>query len=141
MATSAVAGYKGKILLSSSTGGAVSAIIEIRNWSLSVEHAEIDATSHDSSGDREVIGGIGSWSASFDALHLQGAATHITLANAMLARTKVLAEFYPTGSSSDGWYDGEGFLTGMEISAPNEDAAASNWGFVGSGVIDLTTSS
>ena len=51
MATSAIAGYKGVLTVSTSTGVG-SEIAEIRNFNISVEHSEIDATSHDSSGDQ-----------------------------------------------------------------------------------------
>ena len=141
MATAAIAGYKGVFLLSTSTGGTPADVAEIRNFSISVEHAEIDATSHDSSGDREIIGGIGSWSATAEYLHVQANAGQILLFDSLKARNKILAEFYPTGSSSDGWYHGEGFLTSFELGSPNDDAAATNIGFAGSGVLQLTTSS
>ena len=56
MATSSIAGYKGFFGFSTAVGQAITQLGELRNFNLSAEHAEIDATSHDSSGDREVIG-------------------------------------------------------------------------------------
>ena len=135
MATSAVAGYKGKVLASTSTGGAVTSIAEVRNFSLSVEHAEIDATSHDSSGDREIVAGTGSWSGTAEYLQVMANATHQETYDVLVARTKVLFEFYPTGSSGDGYYSGTGFFKSWENSSPNDDANATNVSFVGTGAL------
>lgn len=142
MATSAIAGYKGVMALTSTSTAAagLSEIAEVRNWSISVEHAEIDATSHDSSGDREVIAGTGSWTASFEVLHVQGSTDHQAIFDALTGRTKILGEWYPTGSSSDGYYSGLGFLTNWELSSPNDDALIATGGFVGSGTLTRTSS-
>ena len=135
MATSAVAGYKGKVLASTSSTGAVTSIAEVRNFSLTVEHAEIDATSHDSSGDREVIGGTGSWSGSADFLQVMSNATHQETYDMLVNRTQALFEFYPTGSSGDGYYYGNGYFTNWELSAPNDDALATSISLVGTGAL------
>lgn len=135
MATSAVAGYKGKVLASTSTGGAVTAIGEVRSFSLTLEHAEIDATSHDSSGDREVIGGTGSWSGTAEALHIQANTEQQEAFDVLLNRTLVDFEFYPTGSSGDGYYYGGGYFTNWELGSPNDDAAAISLSFTGTGAL------
>lgn len=135
MATSSVAGYKGIFKASTAAGGAKTALGELRNFTLSVEHAEIDATSHDSSGDREVIAGIGSWSGSAELLHLQSDAEHIETFDVLVNRTKVDFEWFPTGSSGDGYYQGSGYFTGWELAAPNEDALATNLSLVGTGAL------
>lgn len=142
MATSAIAGYKGVMSLTSTSTAAagLSAIAEVRNWTISVEHAEIDATSHDSSGDREVIAGTGSWSATYEVQHVQTSTDHQGIFDALVGRTKIAAEWYPTGSSSDGYYSGIGFLTGWELSSPNDDVLAASGGFVGTGVLTRTSS-
>ena len=141
MATSAIAGYKGVMAASTSTGGSFSEIAEVRNFSITVEHSEIDATSHDSSGDREVIAGTGSWSATADLLHVQASTDHQAIFDLVTGRTKCKSEWYPTGSSSDGYYTGEGFFNNWELSAPNDDAAATSIAFVGSGALTRSASS
>jgi len=135
MATSAVAGYKGKVLASTSTAGAVTALAEVRNFTLTVEHAEIDATSHDSSGDREVIGGTGSWNGTAEYLQVMANATHQETYDVLVARTQVLFEFYPTGSSGDGYYSGQGYFTNWELASPNDDALGTSVSMVGSGAL------
>lgn len=138
MATAALAGYKAVLNFSTSTGGAFASTVELRDYTLSPEHAEIDATSHDSSGDREVIAGTGSWSATAESLFvITGSA--VGSANAafdlLTSRTKIDAEFIPTGSSSDGYYEGQMFVTSWEQSAPNDDALALSLAFVGTGAL------
>lgn len=144
MATAAQAGYKGAFFFSTSTSGTKTRAVEIQDWSLSFDHAEIDATSHDSSGTREVIAGTGSWSGSADALHVMssgGAGSHNAAFDVLTAKTLVDFEFIPTGSSSDGYYEGMGFFTNFELSAPNEDALATSLSLVGTGALTRAASS
>jgi predicted secreted protein len=141
MATSAIAGYKGVMAASTSTGGSFSEIAEVRNFNITVEMAEIDATSHDSSGDREVIAGTGSWNATADYIQVMASTDHQAIFDVLVGRTKVLAEWYPTGSSSDGYYTGEGFFNNWEMASPNDDALTASVGFVGSGALTRSASS
>lgn len=138
MATAAIAGYKGAIMFSTSTGSAVARAVEITDWSLSLEHNEFDATSHDSSGTREVIAGIDQWNGSAEMLHVMtgsGAGSANAVFDVIVNKTKTIFEFYPTGSSGGGYYSGEGFFTGFEVSSPNEDALTTSLTFVGSGAL------
>ena len=135
MATSSIAGYKGVFGFSTAAGGAITLLGKLRNFNLSVEHAEIDATSHDSSGDREVVAGTGSWSGTADYLHIQADAEHQELFDVLVARTKVDFEFHPTGSSSDGYYSGSGYFNSWELAAPNDDALGANLALVGTGAL------
>lgn len=141
MATSAIAGYKGVISMSSSAGGSVTQIAEIRNFNVHIAHSEIDATSHDSSGDREVIAGTNAWDGSAEYLHVQSNATHKNVFDTLTNRNKVEFEFYPSGSSSDGYYSGSGFVQDWDLAHPNEDANAANVSFVGTGALARTSSS
>jgi len=135
MATSAVAGYRGKVLASTTSTGAVTAIAEVKNFSLTVEMAEIDATSHESSGHREVIGGTNSWSGSADYLQVMANATHQETYDMLVTKTLSTFEFYPTGSSGDGYYTGTGYFTNWELASPNDDALAVSISLVGSGAL------
>lgn len=141
MATSALAGYKGVLTLSTATGQTKTRLAEVTDWSVSVEHSEIDATSHDSSGTREVIGGIDQWNGSGELLHVQTEATHQELFDVLVNKAFVDFEFFPTGSSSDGSYSGTGFVTDFELNSPGEDALATSFSFVGSGALVRNSSS
>ena len=48
-------------------------------------------------------------------------------------------EAFPTGSSSQGYFAGEVFITEHEASFPNEDAAAYSLTFEGHGVLTSTS--
>lgn len=141
MATGANAGYKGVILMSSSAGGSVTRIAEVTNWTLRAAMAEINATSHDSSGDREVIDGVRSYDGTAEYLHVQTGATHKNAVDRLLDSAKVQWEFFPTGSSSDGYFSAAGYVNSWEIASPNEDAFASNIGFVVTGALSRSSSS
>ena len=144
MATAAIAGYKGAFFFSTSTSGAKTRMVEVQDFTLTVEHSEIDATSHDSSGTREVIGGISSWSGSADVLMVLssgGPGSHNAAFDVLIAKTLVDFEFIPTGSSSDGYYEGQGFFTNFELGSPGEDALATSLSLVGTGSLTRAASS
>ena len=115
MATSAVAGYKAALFNSTSTGGSLARLAELREYTLTLEHAEIDGTSHDSSGTREVIAGTNSWNGSADILMVMANSGHKAVFDLLTSKTKLDLEFYPTGSSSDGYFSGEAFFTTFEL--------------------------
>jgi TP901-1 family phage major tail protein len=138
MATAAIAGYSG-FLYAGTTGAAVK-VAELREWTVTTEMSEIDATSHDSSGYREVIAGIRSWSGSAEYLFVAAATNQTQLHDILVGGTKGDFEFYPAGSSATfPIYTGEAYMTSWEISGPNEDAIAASIGFVGTGVLTQTT--
>lgn len=142
MATSALAGYKAALHFStSSTGGTLTRVAELRDYTLTVEHAEIDGTSHDSSGTREVIAGTDNWTGSAELLTVISNQTQKDAFDLTRAKTKFDAEFYPTGSSSDGLFSGSLFMRTFEQSAPNEDALGTSISFVGTGGLTRSSSS
>lgn len=134
-----IAGYKAELFTSTSTGGALSKIAELRDFTVRQTHSPIDVTSHDSSGDRELIAGTGSWSGRASGIYASTDTTHRNVQDVLQARTKVNMEAYPTGSSSDGYWQGEIFFTDFELSAPNEDAVAYALSFEGHGVLTSTS--
>ena len=138
MATAAIAGFKGKVLASSSGG----IVAELRDWNLTGEQATIDATSKDSSGAREFIGGLTQWSGSAEHLYSGDNATQKELFNILFNRTSVSMEFYPQGTSSQfPIYSGSAFFDNWDLSSPNEDASVVSWNFQGSGALTASTSS
>lgn len=142
MATSSVAGYKGLLKLStSSTGGTLTAIAELRNFSIKNDRPELDATSHESSGFREVIAGSANWTGTADYLTVTTNATHKAAYDLLYNQTKVTGEFMPTGSSSDGYFTGSLYINSWDFSSPLADATASNIAFVGTGALTRSSSS
>ena len=140
MATAAIAGYKAKVQTSTATSGAKTSIGELRDYTLTGTHDTFDATSHDSSGERERIGGITGWTGSAEALFLDDNASQRQVFDALNGRTQVDFSFMPVGSSSGDHWTGTGFITGHELTGPNEDAAALAIELEGTGVLTHTTS-
>ncbi len=140
MATAAIAGYKAKVETSTATGQAKTEIGELRDYTLTGTHDTFDATSHDSSGERERIGGITGWTGSAEALFVDDAASQRQIFDALNGQTKVDFQFMPVGSSSGDHWTGSGFITGHELTGPNEDAAALAIEMEGTGVLTHTTS-
>ena len=137
MATAAIAGYKALVKTStSSTGGTLTTIAELRDYTLTGTHDTFDATSHDSSGERERIGGITGWTASAEALFVDDNTSQRQIFDALNGQKKIDISFLPVGSSSnnDSW-EGEGFITSHELTGPNEDAAALAIEIEGTGVL------
>ena len=141
MATAALAGYKAIVKTStSSTSGAQTSIGELRDYTLTGTHDTFDATSHDSSGERERIGGITGWTGSAEALYLDDNTSQRQIFEVLNGQTKIDLSFMPVGSSSGDHWTGAGFITGHELTGPNEDAAALAIEIEGTGVLTLTTS-
>ena len=139
MPTAAFAGYKGLVTTTTSTGGGKTKIGELRDYTLTNTHDTFDATSHDSSGERERIGGITGWTGSAEALYLDDNASQLQTFTALNGQTQVDFTFEPVGSTSSDHWIGTGFITGFEISGPNEDAAAVAIEMEGTGAITATT--
>ncbi len=122
--------------MSTAEDAAAAKIAEVRNFSLTIEADEIDATSHDSSGDDESIMGKLSWSGTAEALHVQDNAGQQALTDVLLGRTLVDFEFYPGGEGT-GWLFGSGFVDEWELGSPLGDAAAVSLAFVGDGLLEM----
>lgn len=139
MATAATAGFKGELFLSTSTGGAVAKIAELRNYELTVEVPMIDAKSRDSGTNPDSIPGIESWSWTAEYLEVSTNAGHRSVFDVAIAATKIKCELYPTGSSSEQSFTGEGYMENWGSVSPNDDAAASNVSFRGTGALTRTS--
>lgn len=141
MATGAIAGYKGFVWAGPSTGSLLK-ILELREYNITYEMSEIDATSHDSSGYREIIAGIRSWSGSAGFLYAGASSSQEQLVSLLDGGTKSDFEFYPQGTSS-GFpiYTGEGYFTSWGLAGPNEDVIDGTVDFAGTGQLTQQTSS
>lgn len=136
--TDALQGYLGVMKASTAKGATPAKVAEVRNFELMIEAQEIDATSHDSSGDDENIMGKVSWSGTAESLHVQGNAGQQALHDVMVNRTKVDLEFYPhSESDGHGYLFGSGFVDEWELADPNDSAAAVSLAFVGDGILEM----
>ena len=138
--TQALAGRVAILKASTATGQSATKIAELREASISGAMSEIDATSHDSSGIRELISGTRSFTGSANHLYVDDDATQEIVYTLLEGGTKTDWEYMPVGSSSGTHWAGSGFITRWENSSPNEDAIAVDLEFSFSGTLTLTTS-
>jgi hypothetical protein len=100
---------------------------------------ELDATSHDSSGQREILLGIRSWSGSAEYLFAGNTSSQTQLHTAIANGTKFTFEFYPAGSSATfPIYSGDGFVSGWSLSAPMDDPIVVSFEVMGTGALTQT---
>jgi len=138
MATAAIAGYEGKFQLAPSTGS-LATVNEVREYSISGEMGEIDATSRDSSGHREVLVGIRNWSGSAEFLMGSSHGTQIEIYKAWYNGYACDVAVYPAGTSAFPKYTGTCYVTGWNPSGPHDDVVSASVDFVGTGLLTQTT--
>ena len=109
------------------------------DFSVSFNVAEIDITAKDSSGHKNVIGGIRDWSASGSGIvALDSSANWPQIFSAYGSRTKVAVKF-STNTSGDKYYHGNALITGGTLTAPMEDKVTFDFTMVGSGLLTEST--
>ena len=136
-----IAGFRADLLLSTSTSGTPADLAKLKNFSLNAAMSPIDISNFDSAGDKEFIPGWGEWDGTAEVVYVSTDATHKAVFDVLAGRTKVSAEFFPTGSSSDGYYSGTCMMTNWNPSAPQEDALGLSVAFKGTGVLTRSSSS
>lgn len=136
-----IAGFKGVFGFSTSTGGSIAELGSLKGFGINVNHSPIDVTTFDSSGSRDFVGGWNQWDATADFLYVTASTYHKALADLVGTRVKMDFQFYPTGSSSDGFWSGSGFMTSWGLSSPMEDALSANVAIQGTGLLTRTSSS
>lgn len=141
MASAAIAGYTGKVWAGPSTGS-VQEVAEIRNYEISIEQTELDATSHDSSGQREILLGVRSWSGSAEYLFAANTSSQTQLHALIVDGTKGTFYFYPNASSSSyPIYYGDAYVSSWSLAGPMDDPTVNNIEFMGTGTLTQQTSS
>lgn len=141
MATAAIPGFQGQVMVSTD-GVNYTKLCELREVTITVERDTIDATSHCSAGWKENILGNAQWSASADALYVDGDANQTAVYDALINRTDLYFKFQPTGETpqaGDTLWSGIGIITSWELSLPNDDAAAVSVEILGKGALTKST--
>lgn len=136
-----IAGYKADLMFSTSTSGSVTKLAGLTNFSINLANDPIDVTTFDSSGAREFVYGLDGWDGTAEVAMVTTNATHKNFVDMLLGRLKGNIEFFPSGSSSDGYYSGSVLMTGWNLSAPMEDKLGLSVAFRGTGVLARTSSS
>lgn len=135
MATAAIPGFNATIEISTDGGTVYNPVGEMRDVTLQLEMAEIDATSKDSAGWGEIIAGIQRWSVTAEGLFVDGNTGQDALYDALTGRTLVKLRLRPRVASGLDQYVGDAYITGWENAEPLEDAVAVNITARGSGAL------
>ena len=84
-------------------GGQAVPMGELRGWTLEARRPNVDATSNDSAGAAETLGGIGAWTVRAPAIHLNADVAHTALRDALLLDTNVYVTLDPTPDDAYTW--------------------------------------
>ena len=109
--------------------------------SLEISMDEIDQTNKDSSGWKQIIGGLRSWSVSADALYQNEAESSKTAFTDFWGnienRTEVFVELTRSGTltSDNKYYHGKAYVTSLSVNGGTEDQATFSVTLTGSGVL------
>ena len=137
------------LLLRVGTTDANEAIIAYStSCSLEISMDEIDQTSKDSQGWKDIIGGTRSWSVSSDALYANESQTNEDfrslfdlLGGSSNGRSKIYVELAVNGGSNTDnnvYYHGYGYVTSLSVNGGTEDQASFSVSITGSGILAET---
>ena len=136
----ALQGYKGILKLSTAASGTEAKIANILDMSIDASHTTIDATNHDSSGERARIGGITEWSGSMTFQWSDDSTAQIPVYDVLAGKTLVDVQYMPVGSSSGDHWEGDCFITSFNLSSPNEDVTTIDASFDGTATLTYSSS-
>lgn len=125
------AGTSGSVVYATSNGTAGTLIGEIKNWTITVEAAELDTSAFGQSW-RGKDAGIKQWSGSFEGNKDHGDAQQDALWDNLLAGTKAEVTFFTGGTTG---YYGTVVMLGEEPTQSFDNFAEDTWNFTGDGAL------
>ncbi|MFK7695406.1 phage tail tube protein [Paenibacillus sp. HJGM_3] len=137
--TQAIAGFSGKVFISTNGGSTYSAVGEMRDATLSISNGEIDVTSFDSSGWAEYIPGLKEWEVDTEGLYVYADAGQSALYNALVNNTVVKVRLLPKNTTGQTGYQGDAFITSWEVNNTTDDAVSISASFRGTGALTTYT--
>jgi TP901-1 family phage major tail protein len=108
------------------------------SFDLSINAAEIDVTSKDSGGWKDVLSGLRDWSVSADGIISLSSDTNAEYLSGLITNRTQVNLRMSTETSGDGYWHGSAYVTSLSISAPMEDKVTFSATFVGDGQLTLT---
>lgn len=137
MSKNAIPGFDGRLLVEVATVPTV--VADIRDVTLTITHAVIDATTHDDAPWTVNIEGRRSWTVSAEALYFEGDAGQEELLTAIFAGTTVQIDLRPQTGSGNREFSGQARMTSYEHAEPNDDATATSLELEGCGALSDVT--
>lgn len=139
MASQAIAGFNGKVYISTDGGTTYIVIGELKDATLTLNQSEIDVTSLDSAGWSEFIAGLKDWEVSTEGLYIAGDAGQDALYNALVNGTAVKIRLLPKIGTGNKGYEGNAIITSWEINNTTDDAVSVSASFKGTGALTTYT--
>lgn len=137
MATAAVTGRLGFLGISATSTGTSAEVGEVRNYSIEVSQAQIDATSNDSSGWVENLAGIRSWRITAEAMYARENEQVLLRESLSSAATRYFT-VQPSTAVTAKW-TGTGRIESYTVGGTYDGAALFNLVIAGNGALAYTT--
>ena len=109
------------------------------SFDLNINVAEIDVTSKDSSGWKDVLSGLRDWSVSADGIVALDSSTNASYLFSLASNRTQINLKLSTDTSGDVYYHGSAYITNLTITAPMEDKVTFSCTFVGDGTLTEST--
>ena len=144
MATAAIPGRLASLRASTAAASTATssqtALAELKNYTLTIDTTPIDVTNHDSSGWKEHIHGIRSWSWTADLVYLSTGAGQGALRANLLGATPALINvtFKQSTSNTSKKYQGKTRVTSFDLNTATDDAVLGTMSGVGNGALTRT---
>lgn len=138
MATQAVAARNAFVSYAATSSGSLLEIGEVRNFSLDVTQKMIDASSNDSSGWDEMLGGQRSYKLNFEAVYARTNAQQVALRKCLSSGTMRYFEVRPSTSQTALW-KGNCFTESYSIKGDYQNIVATNMVLTGTRSLTYTT--
>src|SRR5574338_328852 len=126
MATQAIAGRIGFLGIAATSSGTSLEIGEIRDWSIKVDQAMIDASSNDSSGWNEHIPGQRGWSISISGIYARSDVEQVALRESLSSAATRYYTVRPSTSQTQLWR-GTGYVENYSVGGQTNDATVSDF--------------
>ncbi len=133
MSTQAIPGFDAFLFVE--IAAVATKIAEIRDVTLNINHAPIDASTHDDSPWKTNIEGWRDWTIDGEALYFEGDAGQEELLAKILSGASFVIKLEPQDGSGNRQWDGTARMTTYTSTAPNEDAQAVSISMMGVGAI------
>lgn len=131
-----IKGFKVKVNVYDKDGTPI-ALSGQRDATLNMEMAELETTTKESEGNKEVEAGEFSWNLDCDRLISDIGSQTDAIETAFFAREKVILEILHIATGKG--YKGAALITSLSIEAPYQDAVTSSVSFIGSGPLTQIT--
>ena len=109
------------------------------DFSVTWNVAEVDITSKDSSGHKNVLGGMRDWSGSGSGITALDSSANWSAIFANYGSRATVNLKFSTNTSGDKYYHGTALMTTGTLTAPMEDKVTFDFSFVGSTVLTEST--